>query len=134
MRLAISNIAWDICEDEAVAALLQQFSVDAIDIAPGKYFPELTKATGEDIAQVKAWWAERGVEITGMQALLFGTKGLNIFARFESAIRGCFTGGSGRLRWRMSAYFCATFRPSLVFLKSAIESSLLHYLALWPPI
>lgn len=31
-------------------------------------------------------------------------------------------------------YFCATFRPSLVFLKSAIESSLLHYLALWPPI
>ncbi len=84
MRLAISNIAWDICEDEAVAALLRQFAVDAIDIAPGKYFPEPTKATGEDIAQVKAWWAERGVEITGMQALLFGTAGLNIFGSAQS--------------------------------------------------
>ena len=52
-----------------------------------------------------------------------------IFARLVIDIRGCFAGGSGRERWRMSAYFCATSRPSLVFLKSAIKSSL-HYLAL----
>lgn len=84
MRLAISNIAWDINEDEAVATLLQRFAVDAIDIAPGKYFPEPAKATNEDIAQVKDWWAERGIEITGMQALLFGTTGLNVFGSVES--------------------------------------------------
>jgi D-psicose/D-tagatose/L-ribulose 3-epimerase len=84
MRLAISNIAWDIVEDEAVAALLQQFAVDAIDIAPGKYFPEPTQATAENIAQVRKWWAERGIEITGMQALLFGTTGLNVFGGPES--------------------------------------------------
>ena len=69
MRLAISNIAWDTTEDEAVAALLQRFAVDAIDIAPGKYFPEPAKATNGDIAQVKDWWAERGIEITGMQEI-----------------------------------------------------------------
>jgi len=84
MRLAISNIAWDINEDEAVATLLQRFAVDAIDIAPGKYFPEPAKATNEDIAQVKNWWAERGIEITGMQALLFGTTGLNVFGSADS--------------------------------------------------
>lgn len=84
MRLAISNIAWDTPEDEAVAVLLQRFGVDAIDIAPGKYFPNPAKATNEDIAQVKDWWNKRGIEITGMQALLFGTTGLNVFGSAQS--------------------------------------------------
>ncbi|MDP1774326.1 MAG: sugar phosphate isomerase/epimerase [Methylobacter sp.] len=79
MRLAISNIAWDTVEDEAIARLLHRFGVDAIDVAPGKYFPEPTKATDEDIARIKNWWSGRGIEITGMQALLFGTTGLNVF-------------------------------------------------------
>lgn len=84
MRLAISNIAWDIAEDEAVAALLRRYQVDAIDIAPGKYFPQPAKATAAEMGRVKDWWATRGVEITGMQALLFGTTGLNVFGAPES--------------------------------------------------
>jgi D-psicose/D-tagatose/L-ribulose 3-epimerase len=84
MRLAISNIAWDIAEDEEVAALLTQFGVDAIDVAPGKYFPVPQNATPDEIASVRRWWAARGIEITGMQALLFGTSGLNVFGPAES--------------------------------------------------
>ncbi|MEB6662894.1 sugar phosphate isomerase/epimerase [Achromobacter ruhlandii] len=84
MRLAISNIAWDTVEDEAVAALLQRYGVDAIDVAPGKYFADPCKASDEDIARVKTWWADRGIELTGMQALLFGTSGLNVFGTPES--------------------------------------------------
>ena len=83
MRLSISNIAWDISEDEDIAKLLKQYGIDAIDIAPGKYFPEPAKATDEEIARVKNWWAERGIQITGMQALLFGTVGLNVFGSPE---------------------------------------------------
>lgn len=83
MRLAISNIAWDISEDEDVAKLLKRYKVDAIDIAPGKYFPDPAKASEEDIIHVKQWWASRGIEITGMQALLFGTVGLNVFGSSE---------------------------------------------------
>lgn len=86
MRLAISNIAWDVAEDEAVAALLQRFQVDAIDIAPGKYFSRPGEATEAEILQVRQWWAERGIEITGMQALLFGTTGLNVFGPPESQV------------------------------------------------
>jgi D-psicose/D-tagatose/L-ribulose 3-epimerase len=86
MRLAISNIAWDIAEDEAIAALLQRYQVDAIDIAPGKYFPKPGEATDADILRVRQWWADRGVEITGMQALLFGTTGLNVFGPSESQV------------------------------------------------
>ena len=79
MRLAISNIAWDIAEDTSVAQLLGSFGVDAIDVAPGKYFPDPPNVKDEDIKNVKQWWADHGIEITGMQALLFGTTGLNVF-------------------------------------------------------
>lgn len=84
MRLAISNIAWDIAEDANVAQLLGKFGVDAIDVAPGKYFPDPTNAKDEDIANVRRWWADHGIEITGMQALLFGTTGLNVFGESKS--------------------------------------------------
>ena len=83
MRIAISNIAWDVRDDEAVAALLHQYGVDAIDIAPGKYFPDPCQATSAEMSRVSDWWRKRGIEITGMQALLFGTTGLNLFANTE---------------------------------------------------
>jgi sugar phosphate isomerase/epimerase len=79
MRLAISNIAWDLSEDDDVASLLHRFRIDAIDIAPGKYFPNPASATQADIDRIKDWWSDRGIDITGMQALLFGTVGLNVF-------------------------------------------------------
>ncbi|MBF0440115.1 MAG: sugar phosphate isomerase/epimerase [Magnetococcales bacterium] len=84
MRLAISNIAWDVHEDLAVAKLLGKFAVDAIDIAPSKYFPDPTNAKDGDIANVRQWWADHGIEITGMQALLFGTTGLNVFGNSKT--------------------------------------------------
>ncbi|MFZ9595459.1 MAG: sugar phosphate isomerase/epimerase family protein [Bdellovibrionia bacterium] len=79
MRLAISNIAWDVSEDEAVVDLLRQYGLDAIDIAPGKYFSHPRETSLAQIEKVRSWWSDRGFEITGMQALLFGTVGLNCF-------------------------------------------------------
>jgi D-psicose/D-tagatose/L-ribulose 3-epimerase len=83
MRISISNIAWDVKEDQEVAALLNRYGIDAIDIAHSKYFPEPQLANSTDFARVRNWWKEHGVEITGMQALLFGTSGLNLFASTE---------------------------------------------------
>lgn len=84
MRVSISNIAWDVREDETVAVLLARYGVDAIDIAPGKYFPEPAAATDDDMARVKDSWNRRGIEMTGMQSLLFGTIGLNLFGSAAS--------------------------------------------------
>lgn len=84
MRLAVSNIAWDVSEDESIASLLERYEIDAIDIAPGKYFPRPAEATSAQILDVKRWWEKKGIEITGMQALLFGTEGLNVFGSRES--------------------------------------------------
>ena len=80
MRIGISNIAWDVTEDESIASLLQHYNIDAIDIAPAKYFSEPAYVTVPEIARVREWWASRGIEIVGMQALLVGTRGLNLFA------------------------------------------------------
>ena len=83
MRLSISNIAWDPAEDELIASLLNECGVDGIDIAPGKYFSEPAKATDNEISIVKEWWSSQGIEVCGMQALLFGTSGLNLFGTAE---------------------------------------------------
>jgi D-psicose/D-tagatose/L-ribulose 3-epimerase len=87
VRLGISNIAWDIDNDEAIAGLLHGFAIDAIDVVPGKYFLDPAQATDKDIARVRAWWFERGIEIIGMQALFFGTTGLNVFGSKETQER-----------------------------------------------
>ncbi len=83
MRIAASNIAWEPDEDEVVAALLRAHAVDAVDIAPAKYFATPAQATFAEIDAVRARWAGWNVEITGMQALLFGTTGLNMFGAPE---------------------------------------------------
>lgn len=79
MRLAMSNIAWDVSEDDSVAKLLRSYDIDTIDIVPGKYFPKPYEAIRADILKVKQWWLDQGIEITGMQALLFDIDGLNVF-------------------------------------------------------
>lgn len=77
--LSVSNIAWHPEEEEAAAALLARCGVRHVDIAPGRYFPDPAAARGREIAAVRDWWGERGFTIAGMQALLFGTSGLNLF-------------------------------------------------------
>lgn len=78
-KLSVSNLAWAPEQNEAIAALLSAHEVHLIDIAPGKF---LKGAALTDLAALKrerAWWYERGFRFAGMQSLLFGTQGLNVF-------------------------------------------------------
>lgn len=84
MRIAVSNIAWDREDDDAVAALLQRHAVDAIDLVASKYVADPATATDARIRAIGQAWADRGIEITGMQALLFGSTGLALFREPES--------------------------------------------------
>ena len=87
MRISISNIAWEKDEEPEIAELLGRLGVTAVDVAPGKYFPDVAAASDSDIRKVRDWWEERGISIYGMQSLLFGTKGLNVFGGRESQER-----------------------------------------------
>lgn len=79
MRLSFSNIAWTPDEEAEVAALLAEAGLRHVDIAPAKYFTDPALATAADVERVRRWWADRGFAIAGMQALLFGVHGLNLF-------------------------------------------------------
>ena len=83
MKISISNIAWESTHDEQVCGILRRHGIDAIDIAPGKYFSDFAAASSDQISIVRNWWAERGIEIIGMQSLFFGTKGLNLFSESD---------------------------------------------------
>jgi sugar phosphate isomerase/epimerase len=79
MRIALSNLAWDRPEDAGVAALLCRHGLDAVDLVASKYFADVAAATDAQVRAVRAWWADLGIAVTGMQALLFGTTGLALF-------------------------------------------------------
>lgn len=86
MDISVSNIAWDIEEEAAVAVLLSEAGVRQVDIAPGKYFPDPEAAAPAEIDAVRRLWEDRGFRIAGMQALLFGTSGLNLFSDDDGAM------------------------------------------------
>jgi D-psicose/D-tagatose/L-ribulose 3-epimerase len=84
MRLSISNLAWEREHDPAMRELLNEAGVDSIDIAPGRYFSDPVRAAAVEIDALRRAWNDAGVEIFGLQALLFGTQGLNVFGSQES--------------------------------------------------
>jgi sugar phosphate isomerase/epimerase len=73
-------MAWEVEEDQAVSLLLNRLAISYIDVVPGKYFSNPALVEDKKIKEVKKWWSERGITIYGMQSLLFGTSGLNVFA------------------------------------------------------
>ena len=79
MNLSISNIAWNIDEDEEISKILNDYKINFIDIAPNKYFHEIITTNNQDILKVKNFWKRRNIQISCMQSLLFNTKNFNIF-------------------------------------------------------
>jgi sugar phosphate isomerase/epimerase len=77
--ISISNIAWDVSLDEIVSEILVDNGVSYIDIAPPKYFKEIKRTQDNEISKVKKYWVDKGITPLGMQSLLFGTHGLNVF-------------------------------------------------------
>ena len=80
-----------------MAGLLARLGVDAIDVAPSKYFADVVAVREAEARRVRDWWADQGIEITGMQSLLYGTQGLNLF-------------GPPDVQQRMLAYLAAVCR------------------------
>lgn len=82
-QLSISNIAWATQQDESVADLLGELEVHHIDLAPTKYFADISEATEADWKALKRFWNARDIEIAGFQSLLFGAQGVNLFTTDE---------------------------------------------------
>ena len=79
MKLAISNIAWERSEDEAISRLMQKYDVAGVEIAPTKVWPQPLTASIEEVATYAHFWQSRGIRVSSMQALLFGRPDLTLF-------------------------------------------------------
>ena len=79
MRLAVSNIGWTDAEDATILPRLRDAGVDAIEVAPGRVFADALSATIADAEAIGARYADAGLPIVSMQALLFGRPELTLF-------------------------------------------------------
>ncbi|OEE68515.1 xylose isomerase [Enterovibrio norvegicus] len=78
--ISISNIAWEVDQDILVKSKLYDLGIKYIDIAPSKYFRNLDEVSLDDSNSIVNFWRDSDINIIGMQSLLFGTQGLNVFA------------------------------------------------------
>lgn len=79
MNLSISNIAWDASFEPQVIDLLLKSGIQHLDFAPGKFFTDIANTSDAQILRVKNEWLDKGFTLSGIQSLLFGTTGLNLF-------------------------------------------------------
>jgi sugar phosphate isomerase/epimerase len=80
VKLAVSNIAWDASDDDAVARLLVREGVSGIELAPTKWRDAPFDARADDIVGLRARWEDRGLPIVALQSLLFGRPELQLLA------------------------------------------------------
>ena len=79
LKLAISNIAWDKADDEAVYAAMQQNGFTGLEIAPTRIFPEYPYENLTGAALFGGYLLNRwGFHVPSMQSIWYGQKG-NIF-------------------------------------------------------
>lgn len=79
MRLAVSNIAWPVAADAAVADMLAAEGVAGVEVAPTKIWPKPAEATDAELDACRATWEGRGLPIVSAQSLLFGRPELTLF-------------------------------------------------------
>lgn len=79
MKLAVSSIAWANEEEEAVADRLRALNVTHVEIAPTKLWADPTIVAADEARAYVAWWADRGIEVSAFQSMLFTRPDLKIF-------------------------------------------------------
>ncbi|MDX1393718.1 MAG: sugar phosphate isomerase/epimerase family protein [Gemmatimonadota bacterium] len=87
MRIAVSNIAWDPADDDAVAEMLVGHGVEAIEVAPTMIWPDPSSVDRGTATATRELWAGRGLPVVSFQALLYGHPELRLFGSEEERER-----------------------------------------------
>ncbi|MSU35333.1 MAG: sugar phosphate isomerase/epimerase [Pedosphaera sp.] len=81
MTLAVSNIAWTPDQDDDAHALLSDLGVRALELAPTRWWPDLSRVTPAQVADAQARLARFGLRPVAFQAVLFGQPQLAVFGQ-----------------------------------------------------
>ena len=95
MNLAMSSIAWEPPDDDAVARILREHGFQGVELAPTKIFPRPDAATDAEVAACREAWSRRGLRVVALQALLFGHPELTVFGDARPRTLEYLTGVAG---------------------------------------
>lgn len=79
MKLAISNIAWAPGDDDRAAELLARHGVAGVELAPTAIWPRPAEVDAAAVRECRTRWADRGIDVVALQALLYGRPELTLF-------------------------------------------------------
>ena len=79
MTLSVSNIAWNAAQDEAALELLASLGVRHLELAPTRWWPDLSVVGSEQLNRVRVVWERLGFQVVAFQSLLFGQPTLTVF-------------------------------------------------------
>jgi len=79
VKLAVSNIAWEIHDDPGIFSLLRKNGVQGIEIAPTKVWPDWNGANSFSANEYRKRLSNEGFEVPALQAILFGKPELQLF-------------------------------------------------------
>ncbi len=84
MKLSISNIAWDLSEENKVMDIMRSYNLNGIEIAPTKLWEIPIDLSDQTITDYLKKTESFGLRIVAMQSLLFNRNDLCIFADQDS--------------------------------------------------
>lgn len=84
MNIAISNIAWDIENDEKISNLMNSYGKIGLEIAPTKYISDIESVDDVKIDKIVNYWKAKKIKLVASQSILYGKPDLQIFASENS--------------------------------------------------
>lgn len=87
MQISFSHIAWPPENESPGLSYLKYLGLDTVEVAPLRAFGNPLTARETEVREKAEWYYEQGFRIGSMQALLFGTDGLELFGTTDSRMR-----------------------------------------------
>lgn len=84
MKVSISNIAWNLNEQDEVLFLMGQKNIKGMEIAPTKFWANPLGCDSDTLVEFKREWDRKGIQLVAMQSLLFGQNSLSLFTTIEA--------------------------------------------------
>lgn len=84
MKLSVSNIAWNIEEEQEIFDILLSQDVSGIEVAPTKIWPAWHGADSKKALITQQDYKDKGFEIPALQAILFDRPDLKVFGDRQS--------------------------------------------------
>ncbi len=79
MKIAVSNLAWPVTDDAAVATVLRAAEVRGVELAPSKVWSKAPRVADGAAESYAAWWRDAGCDVVAFQAILYGHAELSLF-------------------------------------------------------